>query len=119
MPCCPSHCLNRPALKATGEPRFLTASSGLIVRATGSQRLEKIFLFRQNGGGTPNRRPNIPPELLFQPRNDFVPHSIAPRIQFLVGRIFAKLQPVLFDVLIDLGTPDPEQRAHDFERTIV
>jgi hypothetical protein len=38
-----------------------------------------------------------------------VSHSIAPHIQFLISRVFAKLQPVLLYVVIDLERQTPSK----------
>ena len=92
--------LPEPAAESSGVARptagrdFLHRQLSLYRQGDRQLRLKVFFLFREQDGRAPDRSPEVPPELLFQPRKNLVPDPVAPRFELLVRRIVAKLQTV-------------------------
>src|SRR4029077_11007455 len=73
----------------------------------------EIFFLRQDHGGSPNVSSQISAEDFFQVRNNATTHSVPRRAEILVRSVFAEFQPAFADVMVDLVTPNTEQRSHN------
>ena len=102
----------RPALKRNGQPPKLCHGKIRMCRIT-QLALDPFLFLSSYHCRSPNVLANVSAKRFLQIRNNSMSNAVAKWREIFVRSIFAKSQPVLPDVIVDLFAPDAKKRPHD------
>ena len=107
---------NCPALQRDGQlADDEDAQVFISPQVCGHHSFEQSVLFRRNLCCAPKTLSDAATKFFFDQRNDAVTNAVSGRFERTVTGVFAKLEPMHLNVVVDLFSPDPEERTHDRE----